>query len=295
MDGALDDFIAKSRPGKGGARGGGGPKKESSNGGGMRSAGGGGRPRKDRVDGAIDMALDDVITSRPKGKGKGKREKGSSKGAGKGGSRLPPSWGGRGGKGGGFDDDDLGGYSYSGVKGRGRRYDPYDAEMGGGGGGKGGRGDTNGYGKWNNDLFDDRDRDGGRAPQQNGGGGKGGFGGGAKGGGFRAKGGGDRWGGDDGDGGNKVLVENLEYSIMAEDLEELFGSIGSVQKAWINYDSTDRSEGSGGCMFVGASEARRAVQRYHGSTIEGLKIAVSLDHSRGKGGSKGGGKGKSPW
>lgn len=260
MDGALDDYISKTRPGKGGQK-----KENASN------AGKGGRPqpqkKKSAVDGAIDMALDDVIEKRPgKGKGKGKREKG---GKGKGGPR-----GGKGGKGGGFDDIDTGGYSVSGLKGRGRRYEPYDGEGAGGPP----RGGANGYGKWTNDMFDDR----GPPPRSSGG----------KGGGYRAKGGGDRWEDDGGGGANKVFVDNLDYSIMAEDLEELFGSVGTVQKAWINYDSTDRSEGNGGCMFVSGSEARRAVQRYNGSTIEGLKIVVSLDHSKGKGGK---GKGKVPW
>lgn len=93
-----------------------------------------------------------------------------------------------------------------------------------------------------------------------------------------------------GGGARGVSIENLEHSIMAEDLEELFGSVGRVQKAWVNYDDTDRSDGSGGCLFENAGEAKRAIDKFDGTIVEGMQIRIRMDGSKGSGkdgGSKG--------
>lgn len=73
-----------------------------------------------------------------------------------------------------------------------------------------------------------------------------------------------------------VKVSNLDYSILQEDLYELFASVGEVAKVWIDYDRTDRSEGTGGCIFRDPSNARRAVELYNGRIIEGMAIKMEI-------------------
>mmetsp|Transcript_147023 Transcript_147023/g.382139 ORF Transcript_147023/g.382139 Transcript_147023/m.382139 type:complete len:243 (+) Transcript_147023:68-796(+) len=80
----------------------------------------------------------------------------------------------------------------------------------------------------------------------------------------------------------RVLIGNLDFGIMAEDLEELFAGFG-VQRAWIDYDSTDRSLGTGGAVFEEMGAAVAACHRYHGSMIDGQTVYMELDHSKGKG------------
>mmetsp|Transcript_36858 Transcript_36858/g.59098 ORF Transcript_36858/g.59098 Transcript_36858/m.59098 type:complete len:177 (+) Transcript_36858:76-606(+) len=87
----------------------------------------------------------------------------------------------------------------------------------------------------------------------------------------------------------RVAIRNLSYSIMAEDLEELFADSG-LEKAWIDYDSTDRSIGSGGLLFAEPLSAADACWRYNGSVIDGQKVFMELDRGRGKGNGKGKGR-----
>ncbi|KAF8819375.1 Rna recognition motif-containing protein [Cardiosporidium cionae] len=75
---------------------------------------------------------------------------------------------------------------------------------------------------------------------------------------------------------NIVKVSDLDYSIMEEDLMELFSSVGDVLKVWIDYDRTDRSEGTGGCIFRNAHDAQRAIEMYNGCRIEGMPIHLNL-------------------
>lgn len=55
-------------------------------------------------------------------------------------------------------------------------------------------------------------------------------------------------------------MRNLDHTIMAEDLRELFSEF-DLSKAWIDYDSTDRSDGSGGVIFRTAHDAEQACEQ----------------------------------
>merc|ERR1719453_2636087 len=60
----------------------------------------------------------------------------------------------------------------------------------------------------------------------------------------KGKGKGKGWGS-----GYGIRVEGLDFGVSAEDLLELFTTVGGCEKAWVDYDSTDRSEGTGGASF----------------------------------------------
>lgn len=38
-----------------------------------------------------------------------------------------------------------------------------------------------------------------------------------------------------------VKISNLDYTVTKDDLQNLLGSIGPIEKSWIEYDRTDRS------------------------------------------------------
>lgn len=79
-------------------------------------------------------------------------------------------------------------------------------------------------------------------------------------------------------------MRNLDHAIMAEDLQEFFSEFDML-KAWIDYDSTDRSVGSGGIVFRTAHDAEQACEQYNGVVVDGRKVYMELQsgHPKGKG------------
>jgi len=107
----------------------------------------------------------------------------------------------------------------------------------------------------------------------------------------------DDWDLDDDWGPTRIIISNLDFDVMPSDLEEMLGDFG-VQKAWVDYDSTDRSTGTGGAIFSSPAGAAAACRRLSVATVDGQKVFMRLDGGSGKGkGGKGangkaGGKGK---
>eukprot|EP01067_Filipodium_phascolosomae_P000572 Filipodium_phascolosomae@DN142_c0_g1_i1.p1 len=61
---------------------------------------------------------------------------------------------------------------------------------------------------------------------------------------------------------------------MADDLKELFSTVGPVSRTWVNYDKTDRSEGTGGVVFIEQGSAEEAIKKYNGVPIAGQAIKL---------------------
>lgn len=65
-------------------------------------------------------------------------------------------------------------------------------------------------------------------------------------------------------------------------MREFFSEF-DVFKAWIDYDSTDRSDGSGGVIFRTAHDAEQACEQYNGVVVDGHKVYMELQGSLSKG------------
>ena len=96
---------------------------------------------------------------------------------------------------------------------------------------------------------------------------------------------------------NKLYVGNLPFASTAQDLEALFGQVGTVSVVEIIFDKfTGRSRGFAFVTLASAEEAQQAVEKFHGHEIEGRALAVNIARPReerppGGGGFGGGGRG----
>ena len=99
--------------------------------------------------------------------------------------------------------------------------------------------------------------------------------------------------------GNKLYVGNLTFSSTEDSLREAFGQCGSVTDVMIALDrQTGRSRGFGFITFSNDEEAAAAVEKFHGTDMEGRTIQVNEARPRedrpsggGGGGYRGGGGG----
>ena len=96
---------------------------------------------------------------------------------------------------------------------------------------------------------------------------------------------------------NKLYVGNLPFASTAQDLEALFGQVGTVSVVEIIFDKfTGRSRGFAFVTMASAEEAQQCVEKFHGHEIEGRALAVNIARPReerppGGGGFGGGGRG----
>lgn len=98
---------------------------------------------------------------------------------------------------------------------------------------------------------------------------------------------------------SKLYVGNLPFASTAQDLEALFGQVGTVSVVEIIFDKfTGRSRGFGFVTMSSAEEAQKAVEKFHGHQMEGRPLAVNIARPReerpaggGGGGFRGGGGG----
>ncbi len=99
--------------------------------------------------------------------------------------------------------------------------------------------------------------------------------------------------------GNKLYVGNLPFSSTDDSLRELFGQCGNVTDVMIALDrQTGRSRGFGFVTFSTDEEANAAINKFHGTDVDGRTIQVNEARPReerpqggGGGGYRGGGGG----
>lgn len=75
--------------------------------------------------------------------------------------------------------------------------------------------------------------------------------------------------------GTKLLVNNLDPEITAEELKELFESIGAVRSASIELDA-DGSKGTGQVVYRSHTDAQKAIEEFHGRDLNGRIIRVHV-------------------
>ncbi|KAI9293739.1 RNA-binding domain-containing protein [Neoconidiobolus thromboides FSU 785] len=78
---------------------------------------------------------------------------------------------------------------------------------------------------------------------------------------------------------HKILISNLHYNVTVEDIKELFGQIGRIRSANINFDSNGKSQGTGEVIFVRSIDAVTAVKKYHGVTLDGRSMKLALPYT----------------
>ena len=96
---------------------------------------------------------------------------------------------------------------------------------------------------------------------------------------------------------NKLYVGNLPFASTAQDLEALFGQVGTVSVVEIIFDKfTGRSRGFAFVTMANGEEAQQCVEKFHGHEIEGRALAVNIARPREErppgGGGFGGGGGR---
>jgi RNA-binding proteins (RRM domain) len=93
----------------------------------------------------------------------------------------------------------------------------------------------------------------------------------------------------------KLFVGNLPFGTTTQELEGLFGQVGTVASVNIIMDKfTGRSRGFGFVEMSNDQEAQAAIQRFNGHELQGRALTVNEakpQESRGGGRSFGGGGG----
>lgn len=95
--------------------------------------------------------------------------------------------------------------------------------------------------------------------------------------------------------GKKLYVGNLDYSIVASDLEQMFATHGTVESAQVITDrDSGRSKGFGFVEMSSSSEADAAISALNGSEHNGRALTVNEakpKENRSGGGGAGGRRG----
>jgi THO complex subunit 4 len=77
--------------------------------------------------------------------------------------------------------------------------------------------------------------------------------------------------------GYKLKITNLHYDIIEDDLQQLFGTMGTVLQKKVEYDSSGRSTGNAYVVMSTSSAAQKAIDEFDGRSIENQKFRVEED------------------
>ncbi|KAJ1032522.1 hypothetical protein NDA16_000545 [Ustilago loliicola] len=75
----------------------------------------------------------------------------------------------------------------------------------------------------------------------------------------------------------KLTIENLHYDVSERDLKDLFEQIGTVTKAYIKYDRSDRSTGVAVVIYDNPNHAMQAKNEYDGAKAKGQVISITQE------------------
>lgn len=90
----------------------------------------------------------------------------------------------------------------------------------------------------------------------------------------------------------KLYVGNLSFQTSSSDLEQLFGSVGTVQSATIVEDrETGRSRGFGFVEMASNEEGQKAITEFNGKEVNGRNLNVNEARPREERSGGGGGRG----
>ncbi|MEY3282403.1 MAG: RNA recognition motif domain-containing protein [Acidobacteriota bacterium] len=90
----------------------------------------------------------------------------------------------------------------------------------------------------------------------------------------------------------KLYVGNLSFQTTSEDLESLFGRVGTVESASVVSDrDTGRSRGFGFVEMASAAEGTAAIAEFNGKEVNGRSLTVNEARPREERSGGGGGFG----
>ena len=90
----------------------------------------------------------------------------------------------------------------------------------------------------------------------------------------------------------KLYVGNLNFKTTGEDLQELFGQVGTVESASVVMDrETGRSRGFGFVEMASKEEGEAAIAQFNGKDFNGRNLNVNEARPREDRGGRGGGGG----
>jgi len=90
--------------------------------------------------------------------------------------------------------------------------------------------------------------------------------------------------------GTNLYVGNLAYETMDDDLQQLFGQVGTVVKCEVILDRmTSRSRGFGFVEMSTDEEAQKAIAEFNGKELDGRALTVNEARPRTERGGHGGG------
>lgn len=76
--------------------------------------------------------------------------------------------------------------------------------------------------------------------------------------------------------GSKILISNLNPSVTKPDIQELFQSVGSLQRVRLFYDKNGRNSGEAEVVFDDRNDARVAMDRFHHVPLDGFSMQISI-------------------
>ncbi|KAJ2486815.1 RNA-binding RNA annealing protein [Coemansia sp. RSA 2050] len=74
----------------------------------------------------------------------------------------------------------------------------------------------------------------------------------------------------------RIHISNLDYAVSEADIRALFGQVGPVRSATLNYGPNGKSKGTGEVQFRNAAHASLAVEKYHGVTLDGRPMRIEI-------------------
>ncbi len=90
----------------------------------------------------------------------------------------------------------------------------------------------------------------------------------------------------------KLYVGNLSFNTTNQDLNELFGAIGTVESSNVIEDrETGRSRGFGFVEMASEEDGQKAISELNGKEVDGRQLKVNEAKPQGDRGGRGGGRG----
>jgi len=87
--------------------------------------------------------------------------------------------------------------------------------------------------------------------------------------------------------GTRLQITNLAYSVLSEDLKDLFEAVGDIKRANVNFDKSGRSLGTATVVFSRRGDALAALKKYNNVPLDESPMKITLVGSA-LGGSGGG-------